>query len=1037
MDLSMKNLSADTKRPLSSTQPPPGGPSTLFPFTTHTFLLDRDGYITMHAGSGETGSVLAPLSPSEEQLLWDLLPSPLGETLRAQFNKAMEGRESETETPVERNGQTRNFRLHCRPAFAGKARTGVFVDLTETLPADRSDESYRTLFFHHPLAMWKYDTTTLQMLEANQAALELYGYNEDAFLKLTLLDIRPQEDHQEFLEEIENTRAGRPNQQRIFRHLKKDGSIFWVQVIGNPIHHRGKMARLVSVIDITERILAEQALQKSNERFRLAAKASSEALWEYNFQTGVAYISEAYTDMLGWKANIFRKFDEWPDYIHPADREETVSGYLAAISDGQTERWEKEYRYRKVDGSYAYVHDKAAILRNEAGEAIKVVGALRDITTQKEAEAALRKSNERFLLASRAASDAIYDWDLVNDDLHWGEGMQTLFGWSPREVNIQRWEELVHPKDRERARNSLTNFLAHPRKKFWKEEYRFAKADGSFSVVLDRGFALRDDEGRAIRMIGSVQDISERKYYESIISLERSIFELSANPDMNLNLVVTRLLEGVEEMHTDAIASVLLLREDGTIEPLAAPSLPAAFTEGIAGLTIGPKVGSCGSAMFTRKTVIVADIETDPLWEDHREFTLGFGLRACWSLPIIHSTGRVIGSFAIYHTQPKYPTSAELTTIERLRNMLRIVMENRLSLQEIKIANERFDIMMRATHDLIWDWNLETGIIYRDPAGLKKVYGVQDAETIDGFQNWLERVHPEDHTRVSEAVSQLFQSQDRDHFDVEYRFRHDNGSYTHVYDRGIILRNAEGKPVRMIGAAQDVSERKRLERELLDHELEYQKAINQATVETQERERTEIGKELHDNVNQVLTTTKLYLDLAASNPELKDELIQKSSKNIIGVINEIRQLSRSLMDPSIGDLGLQDSVNDLIENINLTRKLHVCLKASPDFEALLDKSQKLTIFRIIQEALNNAIRHARATSVIIHFTLRGENAEVTIEDDGIGFDVKTVRKGAGLKNIQNRIYLINGTHTLISTPNQGSRIIINFPITSTKTELSN
>src|SRR5690606_21033921 len=103
------------------------------------------------------------------------------------------------------------------------------------------------------------------------------------------------------------------------------------------------------------------------------------------------------------------------------------------------------------------------------------------------------------------------------------------------------------------------------------------------------------------------------------------------------------------------------------------------------------------------------------------------------------------------------------------------------------------------------------------------------------------------------------------------------------------------------------TERKRLEQELLQNELEKQKAINQATVDTQEAERSEIGKELHDNVNQVLTTTKLYLDLAMSSPELKDELIIKSNKNIINVINEIRQLSRSLMDPSIGDLGLIDS----------------------------------------------------------------------------------------------------------------------------------
>jgi signal transduction histidine kinase len=228
--------------------------------------------------------------------------------------------------------------------------------------------------------------------------------------------------------------------------------------------------------------------------------------------------------------------------------------------------------------------------------------------------------------------------------------------------------------------------------------------------------------------------------------------------------------------------------------------------------------------------------------------------------------------------------------------------------------------------------------------------------------------------------------------------------------------------------ANDITEKINAEKELIANELERQKAINQATIDTQEQERSEIGKELHDNVNQVLTTTKLYLDLAVSNNELKDELIKKSSKNIISVINEIRQLSRSLIDPSIGDLGLIDSIKDLIENINLTRKLQVILYCEEKLDCILDKNQKLTIFRIIQEALNNAIRHAKASTVTIHFELNDEELKITIQDDGIGFNKDSVKKGAGLKNIQNRIYLINGSYVIHSSPGNGCKIVINFPI---------
>lgn len=681
----------------------------------------------------------------------------------------------------------------------------------------------------------------------------------------------------------------------------------------------------------------------------------------------------------------------------------------------------------KTNDSVKYFenHFKPALNRQK-----EIVGAFvttKDITEYKKAEEELKKSNERFLLASRAASDAIYDWDMNTSELYWGEGIQTLFGFHPQEVIITKWKKFIHPNDRKRIITSLHQAIKNPLTEAWKEEYRFAKSDGSFRYVLDRAFLLRNEEGKAIRMIGSMKDITERKYQEQLLSLERSIFELSTHPNLKFKYIVDALLKGIEDLHPDAFTSVLVLKEDNTIDPLSSPRLPEQFSQALKGLKIGPDEGSCGAAMHRKQTVIVSDIDKHELWKNYKPLAGKFDLKACWSLPIIHSTGKVMGTFAIYYKQVKSPTQTELNTLERVRNLLRILMEHSWSLNEIKMANERFDIMMKATHDLIWDWNLETNIIYRDEAGLKKVYGVSNNKVIEGIGQWLKRVHPEDQERAKKIIDDILHTKEQNTFDIEYRFLKDDGSYSFVYDRGMIIRDGEGKPIRMIGAAQDVTERKNLEQELLKKELGHQKAINQATVDTQEQERSEIGKELHDNVNQVLTTTKLYLDLALSNPEMKDELVQKSSKNIISVINEIRQLSRSLMDPSIGDLGLMDSLNDLIESINLTRKLYIRLSTDKKIESVLTKNHKLTVFRIIQESLNNAVKHAKATTVTIDFKTRKEMIEISIQDDGIGFIPELVKKGAGLKNIQNRIYLINGSHSIQSAPGKGCKIIISFP----------
>jgi PAS domain S-box-containing protein len=208
--------------------------------------------------------------------------------------------------------------------------------------------------------------------------------------------------------------------------------------------------------------------------------------------------------------------------------------------------------------------------------------------------------------------------------------------------------------------------------------------------------------------------------------------------------------------------------------------------------------------------------------------------------------------------------------------------------QELQRSNERYDIMMKATNELLWEWDIATNYVYRTKDGIKRVYGIEDETSIVTVNQWLERVHPDDVDQVRAILADVLQGAHMQTFELEYRFRRDDGTLTYIHGRGILLHNDQGKPVKMIGAEQDVSKKKRLEQELLQNELDYNKAINQATVDSQEQERGEIGKELHDNINQVLTTTKLYLELALANEDLVKELIRKSSANISTVINEIR-----------------------------------------------------------------------------------------------------------------------------------------------------
>jgi len=157
---------------------------------------------------------------------------------------------------------------------------------------------------------------------------------------------------------------------------------------------------------------------------------------------------------------------------------------------------------------------------------------------------------------------------------------------------------------------------------------------------------------------GAFRIESERKEEEFRVGQSKILQKLAANAP--LSEILERLVLLIEAQAPGMLCSVLLLSEDGDhVRHGAAPSLPAEYVQAIDGSAIGPKVGSCGTAMYRGEPVVVTDILTDPLWEDYRELAISNGLRACWSTPILSGRGKVLGSFAMYYREPRTPTGEE------------------------------------------------------------------------------------------------------------------------------------------------------------------------------------------------------------------------------------------------------------------------------------------------------------------------------------------------------------------------------------------
>lgn len=200
-----------------------------------------------------------------------------------------------------------------------------------------------------------------------------------------------------------------------------------------------------------------------------------------------------------------------------------------------------------------------------------------------------------------------------------------------------------------------------------------------------------------------IRDINAVKIQQLILALEKNILELNASAFHTLPQTVNELLKGVEAIFPDMICSVLELDEaQERVYHLAAPRLAIEYCNSINGTSIGPKAGSCGTSAYHRKQVIVTDIETDVLWESYREIARPYGLKACWSTPVISSQGaHVLATFAVYYTTAREPKNDELNMIERTVNILRVLMENKRNQDNIKEQNKKLqEIASISSHEI-------------------------------------------------------------------------------------------------------------------------------------------------------------------------------------------------------------------------------------------------------------------------------------------------------------------------------------------------
>jgi two-component system sensor histidine kinase UhpB len=361
-----------------------------------------------------------------------------------------------------------------------------------------------------------------------------------------------------------------------------------------------------------------------------------------------------------------------------------------------------------------------------------------------------------------------------------------------------------------------------------------------------------------------------------------------------------------------------------------------------------------------------------------------------------------------------------------------LILENitsrRMEQQQLKESLKRYSILSMATMEGLWDWNMLTGHLYYN-SNIKLLFGYDDDELQQGYIWWKTNIHAEDKDKVLDKMDAALQISHVTTLNNEYRFLCKDGSCKIITDCFSILRDNEGKPFRMIVSMHDVTEQRNLQRQLAEKEIIYRRQLARTVMDTQESERRKLAEELHDNVNQLLGVVKLYIEHSIANDKIRDGLLRKSNEYIDKVIEELRTLSKNLAPPLLAELGLEHSLISMAEAIEEVQPLTIRVDIEHFDEASLMDGHKLMLYRIIQEQLNNIVKHAHARNVTVHIEQIENKVLLVITDDGVGADLSVDDgHGMGLRNIRNRIELYQGRISMDTAPGKGFVLNVEFEI---------
>jgi len=744
-----------------------------------------------------------------------------------------------------------------------------------------------------------------------------------------------------------------------FRIKQIDGNWRWHTSSLSPLFDNyGNFNSIAGISrDITSNLLSESALKETEHFFNESQLAANIGSYNLDFETGIWKSSRVLDSILGIADSYPHTVQGWIDLLHP-DFSVKMKDYLEEIVI-KKKNFDTEYKIiRPVDGAERWVHGSGVTRFDENNNPVSLIGIIQDITNKKLAEEA-QHFNTQLLEASQHISK-LGGWEvnLLTNKHTWTNEVYRIHDTTPEDFDL----------------NLGINYCLPESKKILLAAMEAAKIHGTpYDLELEkvtltgRRITVRTtcqvtlQGGKCVKLTGIVQDITEKK--ETAADLRESQNRIRA----------------FFEATTDA---VILVDKNYAILDFNSNANQNALK--VFGISIKNGQNMLDYTVPATRDIFMQDfkeaLKGNPV---DKEFKLEIpGKESSWLnfrfIPMYDDQQQVIG------------VSFNSTDITDKKN----------SIEKLRLSNERYQRVVLATSDAVWDWDIETGIVNRTGKGFFRLFGYNPELADEDVGFWIKKIHPDDLQKVEERRLNIFNNTTDTYWEDEYRFKNALEEYVHVYDKGYIIRDENGKAIRMIGATQDISKLKEKEQELQGLNITLQKQAQDLAISNKELEYFAYVAS-HDLQEPLRMVSSFLSMLQNKYTDVIDERGKQYIRFAVDGAIRMKQLILDLLEFSrVGKTAITTEVVDLN---NLVEEILILLgkqieekKASISCAPLpVINTFKTPVRQVFQNLISNSLKYQQkdvVPCVTISFTETNDLWQFAVADNGIGISDKYFEK---------------------------------------------